>query len=388
MADAARAPPPAPCPEDGGWRNWFNHTCRDYVHAGWCRGGAVLNFSSVGSVLGSPECACCACGRCARRSSSATDLLLFATNTLTSADERLLELYKSSAHAERREPFWVLMHRNGRPRLLPSELQRWRSLKAQVWLWSDAMVFDLFPRLPAAIATNPGLRVEQHYVGRYYWSLASLYVWLRTFGRTYPNLRHLWRTELDVVYLGPFGFGGMVERASAIAADVLLPPPMPRHIVEAQYSYVHFRRNRQWLERFPARAHAFALVSIGRYSLAFLRDLMAPQWRQGAICYEEVSLATTCKGSPGCTLKSLDEAFEVRPLQYRPMKSCDQLCSRVAHELRHWCGRPELWHPVKERECLLADECRAHLLARPRPRMCNGTAGPEWVGRYRHTWSH
>ena len=62
MADAARAPPPAPCPEDGGWRNWFNHTCRDYVHAGWCRGGAVPQFQQRRLRAGlSPERACCAC---------------------------------------------------------------------------------------------------------------------------------------------------------------------------------------------------------------------------------------------------------------------------------------------------------------------------------------
>ena len=224
-------------------------------------------------------------------------------------------------------------------------------------------MFGLFPRLPAAIASNAGIREEQPYLRRLYWSLSALYLWLSFFGGEYPNLRSLWRTELDVVYLGPGGIGGMVERASSIQADVLLPRLTTRAAAET-HRYAHFRRNERYLLRHPPWSHLWSLVSIGRYSVHFLRDLMLPQWQQGQICYEEVSLPTTCRASPNCTLKTLDEAFDVRHLQYRAPHaegrwwSCRHFTSIGTQRSR--CGRPELWHPMKDRRCLVA-AYEAHL---------------------------
>ena len=160
-------------------------------------------------------------------------------------------------------------------------------------------------------------------------------------------------------------------------ADVLLPSFKTQESDEklakvyrledwARFPHWRTNENMSFLRGVPAKNRRHSLVSVGRYSLPFLKHLLAAYWEQGSTGYEELLLPVACQtaydrhvqGKPGgfkCVLGAFGPGGGVASLfnasanhiRYRPEVECAEVAAAVAQRTN------ELWHPVKNRACLV-----------------------------------
>uniref|UniRef100_A0A7S3ATT2 Hexosyltransferase n=1 Tax=Haptolina ericina TaxID=156174 RepID=A0A7S3ATT2_9EUKA len=208
----------------------------------------------------------------------------------------------------------------------------------------------------------------------YYWLHASLLLWHTRFGAAYRDLKYIWRIEPDTVFTG--SIDRLLSQAKAMRSDVLLPGARDEGEV---LNYGHFNLNRAALTGVPQHKRVWSLVCVGRFSVKFLLQVMAPRWAAGGAAYEEIHLPVSCLNSSDCTYANLDLETSVSPakVRYTPEWQCSTfLEARERATL-------ELWHPVKDRECYAASilkedalRFKAAQLRRDRQRNGNPMASP------------
>ena len=213
------------------------------------------------------------------------------------------------------------------------------------FLWTERALQTTFAPLAAAVRNSlRGMareRISNH--ARYYYYHASLLLWFRHCGETYPNVRFFWRLEPDAVYTG--NMQTLLNISAAITADVLLPEYL-RHT--SSPSYPHWANNLEFLSRVPKAKWAWSLVSIGRYSRRYITDIMPRSWTSMGVAYEEISIPVSCLMETGCTLASFRKGSPLGAhIRYQPVYRCQE-----ALRARMRCEN-EIWHPVKDRECLI-----------------------------------
>ena len=225
-----------------------------------------------------------------------------------------------------------------------------------------------YPRMADTIRSSKALRTTSQsdlpqYWQDYHWFHSSLMVWFRWHGHSFPSLKYLWRIEPDVLLTGELGT--LVRWSASHSADLVLPS------VAAQYQkgWVGlFQRDMSLFEGIPPERRVFSLVCFGRYSLRFLKH-MDTVWAAGRIGFEEVFLPTTClnashgaSGGFDCSLHSVGQGLpdstgsivlRASSVRYRPEHRCEDFLA-VLHRRRKRSSLIEFWHPVKDRECLLA----------------------------------
>ena len=232
------------------------------------------------------------------------------------------------------------------------------------YAWSERALWNAFPLLGAAAATHPGLAQEEStYLKLYYYFHAALALWLAEFGRAYPRLRYMWRVETDTMFTGRLD--QLVALSAGEDADVLLSHAHRWDQEHGRLNYPHWDRNTELLSTVPERHRVWALVSVGRFSVRFVREIMAPRWAAGVLGYEEILLPTTCLNTSGCRLAHFNPwrtvnatrvwfrvgnrtwAVSDPDLVVNGSFPCeDALRARTVPTL-------ELWHPVKQRGCFL-----------------------------------
>lgn len=213
------------------------------------------------------------------------------------------------------------------------------------FLWTERALQTTFAPLAAAVRNSlQGMareRISNH--ARYYYYHSSLLLWFRHSGETYPNVRFFWRLEPDAVYTG--NMQTLLNISAAITADVLLPEYL-RHT--SSPSYPHWANNLEFLSRVPKAKWAWSLVSIGRYSRRYITDIMPRSWTSMGVAYEEISIPVSCLMETGCTLASFRKGSPLGAhIRYQPVYRCQE-----ALRARMRCEN-EIWHPVKDRECLI-----------------------------------
>lgn len=338
------------CVDSASWRNAIDGaTCADYEARSWCAGGAVLNASASGPIFGAPELSCCACGSARDvATSDATSLLFMATHV---ADEAIAGTLSHLARDLSRRPSlhhrhpWVLLFVTEPPPA--STVARWRSLDAHVCPWTLKQVFGIFPRLAKSFRKSAAvIDTEEQYLKHYFLFHTSLALWWQLFGRSHPRITHFWRVEPDVQLVGAGGWAALMERASRMRADVLLPQITLQANSEPEYT--HWLSNRAYAETVQPSKRAWSLVCVGRYSLAFIRNVMWPQWADGTLAYEEIFLPTSCLAARNCSVATFGSLVDARHVVFRPFWDCSQF--RPA-----WSSPTlELWHPIKDAACVAA----------------------------------
>ena len=180
-------------------------------------------------------------------------------------------------------------------------------------------------------------------VCRYYYYHSSLLLWFRRCGEMYPNVRFFWRLEPDAVYTG--NMQTLLNISASVAADVMLPAYYKQRMVPG---YPHWARNTEYLSRVPKPKWAWSLVSIGRFSRRYITDIMPRSWASMGVAYEEISIPISCLMETGCTLASFRKGSPLGAhIRFTPIYRCHE-----ALRARTRC-RNEIWHPVKDRECLI-----------------------------------
>jgi len=237
--------------------------------------------------------------------------------------------------------------------------------------WSDKTLNAHFPRLTHTLARHRGYQSEfPQYLGLYYYLTSALAMWDRTFGGNYPNLKYWWRMEPDVLFSSSLStFVSTVTAQSD--ADCLLPGPF---ISQAQMpTYNHWGLNPDAVNGAPPNKRLWSIVVIGRYSRRMM-NLLSGSWEAGLVGYEELSVPMMCLQASGCTVGQLgapgyvDGELTSRPsslkpfpanpnyangfyysskVQFRPDWTCAEYLAARAN------GTHELFHPVKDRSCLL-----------------------------------
>ena len=288
--------------EQQGWANAWGDTCMDYARRGLCAGGRLLNTSMGGALNGSPEHACCECGastNTAALSGHITELIFVATHHVGLDDARLMQHYAEDLKRLSHARLWLLLlQANKTPRPDAKQAAEFLALGVDVCLWSNKNAFATFPRLQNAIRKSPGLALEDTaYMRQYYWFHTSLIVWMRRHGHAYPNARYFWRMEPDVLYAGS-GLATMLDIAARTPVDLLLPKYQTQ--AETGPGYHHFARNRKLWLGVPPSKRVWSLVSIGRYSIRFLRVMQAI-WEAGILGYEEILLPMACTATGRCS---------------------------------------------------------------------------------------
>ena len=345
----------ASCSDAAGWLNAFSSTCATYLERGWCEGGTIRNQSAIGSIFGAPEMNCCACGRGNRPPappSRATQLVFVAAHKVDAAVTAMLtRLSRDIGRLRSRDAHrpWLLLFNEHPPD--GATVDRWRLLDADVCTWSLEQVFHLFPKLERAYKTSSAsgdlFFMDATYLQHYYLFHSSLAVWHTQFGASFPRLTHLWRVEPDVALVGIGGWAALLSRASKVQTDVLLP----RLISEAdsEPTYTHWQLNKAFTERVPPRSRAWSLVCVGRYSLAFLLQIMWPQWAEGMLAYEEIFLPTSCLARRGsCSIATFGALVDAKHVRYRPPYDCVEF-QRGANARP---GTLAFWHPLKDAQCV------------------------------------
>ena len=203
----------------------------------------------------------------------------------------------------------------------------------------------MFPALEGGLNNSSALLRTPRAFNRYFFFHASLLLWNVTYGDALPRVQYWWRIEPDVLFAG--SLAQMVELASHVHVDLLLPN------IQRESSWPdwpHWQRNRETVADVPTDKRFQSLVCLGRYSNSFLLDVMGPRWAVGLLGYEEISLPTSCATAGRCQMESLWKHSKIKTAKrclYRPVWDCSSfLAARVAQS-------NELWHPVKNRTCLI-----------------------------------
>ena len=158
----------------------------------------------------------------------------------------------------------------------------------------------------------------------------------------YPSVRFFWRLEPDAVYTG--NLQTLLNISAGIPADVLLPQYLR---FKNSPGYSHWRNNEAYLSRVPKQKWSWSLVSIGRYSRRYITDIMPRSWKSMGVVYEEIGIPVSCLMETGCTLASFRKGSSLGAhIRYKPTFRCEE-----ALRTRTRC-KNEIWHPVKNRECL------------------------------------
>ena len=145
--------------------------------------------------------------------------------------------------------------------------------------------------------------------------------------------------------MGHGGWAALLTRSSRLSTDVLLPRLTSEADSDASYS-MHWRLNSAFTSRVRPEHRAWSLVCVGRYSLTFLLGTMAPQWSDGVIAYEEISLPTSCLAhSNNCTVAPFGTLVDARRVRFRPSWDCAKM-----QNMSHSTGLA-FWHPVKQIHC-------------------------------------
>ena len=279
--------------------------------------------------------------------------LFFATHQMDAVDVRLLRHYVDDLKALPEAALFLLLFRAvATPPLSQGELEAWRDHEkksgAPGFLWNEDGLRHLYPRLKTALSrkTNLEFRHTPRHVAKYFFFHASLMLWKQTFGHVYPSIDFWWRIEPDALFAGPLS--DMVRLSLPVRVDLMLPNIQSK----PQYpSWPHWQRNAEEFEGVADEMMKHSLVSFGRYSNRLLA-VMARRWEAGRLGYEEISIATACANSGSdlpCTMGSFARAriFAAKRCVYRPVWNCSAfLKARIAES-------HELWHPVKERQCLV-----------------------------------
>ena len=146
-----------PCVDVKGWQNFWGSTCADYAEH-WCTAGRVTNLSVAGSLFGSPEHACCSCGRGALPPSEVTELYLFAMHTVPRVDARILWHHANDLRGQGSAEAWVMLYWDrsiGLP--APALVARWRSLGVPTCVWRERDVFSLLPAVLTGLRASKAL---------------------------------------------------------------------------------------------------------------------------------------------------------------------------------------------------------------------------------------
>ncbi|KAL1527088.1 hypothetical protein AB1Y20_015771 [Prymnesium parvum] len=221
-------------------------------------------------------------------------------------------------------------------------------------VWGNKALEAFFPRLADALSRHYGYLGEwPSYFRLYYFLSSALAIWDRTFAKAYPRLRYWWRMEPDVLFSGSLRtLLGVLDIATQ--ADCLLPGPF---LSQRQMpSYSHWERNADISIGWPPSQILWSLVVVARYSRRMM-DLLESSWDAGLFGFEEISMPALCLTSPNCTLAKIGSAGIIEEedfsystashVQFRPFWSCEEYLSSRMHNTH------ELWHPVKDRNCLV-----------------------------------
>lgn len=285
-------------------------------------------------------------------------LFFLATHYIDQSDSDLFELYASQLRSL--APLWVLLFVEdiSAPAVKKASA---RASAYDVFPWTQAQLFEMYPRLGASAGRiSPG---EHFHFRRYYWFHASIGLWRRMHGgnAAYDGVKFWWRLEPDVVFAGPLHF--LVEQHEANAADLLLPSYSNR--TDDNGLYRHWKFNGAILGPVPRERQVWSLVSAGRYSTRFL-DYLDELWRLGVAAYEEILFPVACLHYlPGCTIDAFNPEFWSKPVgmfglcdwgrfRYEPTWPCEDFVAEYGeHRAFADNGSLALWHPVKERGCMV-----------------------------------
>lgn len=306
-----------------------------------------MNRSASGALFGAPEQNCCICGKTAAPPSRATQLVFLASHVADGAIATTLsQMSRDLARLPEQTRPWLLLFNNDDGPPDSAATERWRALDAHVYPWSLAQVFHLFPRLEANFRSSRAVFFStSQYLQNYFLFHTSLVLWHRSFGAGYPHLRHVWRVEPDVALFGHGGWAALLARAARLSTDVLLPRLTRESDSDGRYRS-HWQLNSAYTRHVDPSLRAWSLVCVGRYSLAFLHDIMTPQWEAGVLAYEEIFLPTSClaRGN-NCSVDGFGTLVEARHVRYRPTWECEHVHERAA------VGSLAFWHPIKEANC-------------------------------------
>jgi len=227
-------------------------------------------------------------------------------------------------------------------------------------VWGERAVWAQFPAMETALTAHPHIRREIAYLQKYYWFHAGLAVLLASIGSRYPALRYLWRMETDVFFTG--SMDQLVSLAANDPADVLLPDTYGGNRTIVARSYYHFGYQ-TFLSTVDPAKRVFALVCVGRFSRRFLEKIMTPKWADGTVGYEEILLPTICLNTTGCTLAQFSGWDNVagNHVRFRVTEASPSgmlgprhwECQEFLQARRTKGGTLDLWHPVKDRACVL-----------------------------------
>ena len=342
----------AACVDAAGWINAFSLDCAAYEDRGWCKSGVVLNRSATGTVFHRPEASCCACGRLPPRPSATSQIVFVAAHSVGGAVPTMVSRLAREIDQlplTKVQP-WLLLFTGSRGTLPDvATLDRWRSIDAHVCPWSLSQIYGLFPKMETALGrSRAAFFAPADYLRHYFIFHSSLALWLRLFGDGYPKLSHVWRVEPDVQLVGYGGWSALLSGTSRLSTDVLLPKLTLEADSDADYAE-HWHINRDFTKNVPPAQRAWSLVSIGRYSLTFIREVMWPQWARGVLAYEEIFLPTSCLAysAGNCSVGDFGTLVDARRVRYRPEWECAPFL-RAAQSR----GGLQLWHPVKDAECI------------------------------------
>jgi hypothetical protein len=286
-------------------------------------------------------------------------LFFIATHYIAEADDDLFEQYASQL--SRIAPLWVLLFSdNVSASTVVAAIARARAYN--IFPWTEQMLFAMYPRL--GVAAGRVSAGEHFHFRRYYWFHASIGLWRRMYGAAgYEDVRYWWRLEPDVVFTAPLSV--LVEQYAADKTDVLLPSYSNR---TDDPEYRHWRFSSQFLVPVPEERQLWSLVSIGRYSTHFL-DYMDTLWALGVAAYEEILLPVACLHYlQGCRLGAFVQvpaAERFNPdwgrFRYVPEWPCAEFLAEFGGGVNASReGSGELWHPVKDRRCLVAHLKQTH----------------------------
>ena len=290
-------------------------------------------------------------GKLARNTSSVVQLVFMALHEPDETDERMVNQYVKQL--ERSVPaagLWVLLFGDADP----TPAMAW---EAPVFRWCERALHQALPEL--AFAVGRSLRamanepIQNH--ATYYYFTASLLLWHQQLSSSYPSLRYFWRLEPDAVFTG--SLAALVGLTASVTTDVLLPMVYTQK--QTYNTYPHWQVNRAALQGVPPRQRVWSLVSLARYSTRFIVEMMPRRWREsGRVIYEEIGLPVTCLTTRQCSLAHFGYHSALgKRIRYSPEWRCQSFLRS-----REQCWH-ELWHPVKDRRCLVSEESQAALAA-------------------------